>query len=46
MARPRSTSKKRSRSFRAGRLDVEEMITHRLPLAQAQEGFRLVAQAG
>ena len=32
--------------IRAGRLDVEEMITHRLPLAQAQEGFRLVAEAG
>ena len=28
-----------------GRLDVKEMITHRLPLAQAQEGFRLVAEA-
>ncbi len=29
-----------------GRLNVKDMITHRLPLAQAQEGFRLVTQAG
>ncbi|MCY4384037.1 MAG: alcohol dehydrogenase catalytic domain-containing protein [Nitrospinae bacterium] len=29
-----------------GRIDAEEMITHRLPLEQAQEGFRLVAEAG
>jgi L-iditol 2-dehydrogenase len=27
------------------RVDVKDMITHRLPLAQAQEGFRLVAEA-
>ena len=32
--------------IRAGRLEVEEMITHRLPLTDAQEGFRLVAEAG
>ncbi len=32
--------------IRAGRIEAEAMITHRLPLAQAQEGFRLVAQAG
>ena len=32
--------------IRAGRVEVEEMITHRLPLEQAQEGFRLVAEAG
>ncbi len=32
--------------IRAGRLDVEEMITHRLPLTDAQEGFRLAAEAG
>jgi L-iditol 2-dehydrogenase len=28
------------------RVDVASMITHRLPLAQTQEGFRLVADAG
>lgn len=28
------------------RVRPEEMITHRLPLADAQEGFRLVAEAG
>ena len=27
-------------------LDVKDMITHRLPLSQAQEGFRLMAEAG
>ena len=32
--------------IRAGRVDVEDMVTHRLPLTQAQEGFRLVAEAG
>ncbi len=28
------------------RLPVAELITHRLPLGDAQEGFRLVARAG
>ena len=28
------------------RLDVKDMITHRLPLSEAQEGFRLMAEAG
>ena len=28
------------------RLDVKDMITHRLPLTEAQEGFRLMAEAG
>lgn len=32
--------------IRARRLRVAEMITHRLPLEDAQEGFRLVARAG
>lgn len=32
--------------LRAKRVRPEEMITHRLPLADAQEGFRLVAEAG
>ncbi len=32
--------------IRARRLPVEELITHRLPLGDAQEGFRLVARAG
>ncbi len=31
--------------IRAGRVEVEDMITHRLPLEQVQEGFRLVAEA-
>jgi L-iditol 2-dehydrogenase len=26
--------------------NVKDMITHRLPLSEAQEGFRLVAEAG
>jgi L-iditol 2-dehydrogenase len=30
--------------MRAGRVDVERMITHRLALAEAAEGFRLTAQ--
>jgi L-iditol 2-dehydrogenase len=29
----------------SGRLNVKDMITHRLPLERAQEGFQLVAQA-
>ena len=32
--------------IRARRLPVGEMITHRFPLADAGEGFRLVAEAG
>ncbi len=28
------------------RLDVEDMITHRLPIIEVQEGFRLMAEAG
>lgn len=31
--------------IRAGRLPVRDMITHRLPLEKADEGFRLVAEA-
>jgi L-iditol 2-dehydrogenase len=30
--------------IRSGRVPVADMITHRLPLAEAAEGFRLVAQ--
>jgi L-iditol 2-dehydrogenase len=30
----------------AGVLDIERLITHRLPLSETQEGFRLVAEAG
>ena len=29
-----------------GKLNVEDMITHRLSLRQAAEGFRLMAEAG
>ena len=29
----------------SGKIDVKSMITHRLPLEQAQEGFRLVTDA-
>jgi threonine dehydrogenase-like Zn-dependent dehydrogenase len=29
----------------AGRIDVEALITHRLPLSRTAEGFQLVAQA-
>ena len=28
------------------KLDIKDMITHRLPLTEAQEGFRLMAEAG
>ena len=27
-------------------LNIKDMITHRLPLSEAQEGFRLMAEAG
>ena len=30
----------------SGRVKVDDMITHRLPLERAQEGFKLVADAG
>jgi L-iditol 2-dehydrogenase len=30
--------------IRADRIPVAEMITHRLPLEEAAEGFRLVAE--
>jgi L-iditol 2-dehydrogenase len=30
----------------AGRLDVESLITHRLPLGQVQAGFRLMLEGG
>ncbi len=32
--------------IRSGRVDVDPLVTHRLPLDEAQEGFRLVAGAG
>jgi len=32
--------------LRAGRFPVDDLITHRLPLERAQEGFGLVAEAG
>jgi len=32
--------------IRLGRVPVERMITHRLPLTEAQQGFRLVADGG
>jgi len=32
--------------IRAGRVPVEDMITHRLPLAETQKGFELVAAGG
>jgi L-iditol 2-dehydrogenase len=32
--------------IRMGRVPVEDMITHRLPLEEIQEGFRLVAEGG
>ncbi len=32
--------------IRLGRVPVEEMITHKLPLGDIQEGFRLVAEGG
>ena len=30
----------------AGKLQVDDMITHTLPLARTQEGFEMVASAG
>ncbi len=35
-----------SQLIQAGILDLDRLITHRLPLAQTQEGFRLVVEAG
>lgn len=32
--------------IRAGRVKVDDMITHRLPLADTVQGFKLVAEAG
>jgi L-iditol 2-dehydrogenase len=32
--------------IRTGRVRVDDLVTHRLPLAGTQEGFRLVAEAG
>lgn len=32
--------------IQAGVLDIQGLITHRLPLSETQEGFRLVAEAG
>jgi L-iditol 2-dehydrogenase len=32
--------------LKTGRLNVKDMITHRLSLREAQEGFRLMAEAG
>ncbi|MCX7634368.1 MAG: zinc-binding dehydrogenase, partial [Syntrophales bacterium] len=32
--------------LRSGRVSVREMVTHRLPLGEIQEGFNLVAQGG
>ncbi len=34
------------RYLATGELNVKDMITHRLPLSEAQEGFRLMAEAG
>jgi L-iditol 2-dehydrogenase len=34
------------RYLATGKLNVKDMITHRLPLRDAQEGFRLMAEAG
>jgi L-iditol 2-dehydrogenase len=34
------------RVLATGKLNVKDMITHRLPLREAQEGFRLMAEAG
>ncbi len=34
------------RLIQTGRIDVAKMITHRFPLAEAREGFKLVAKAG
>jgi L-iditol 2-dehydrogenase len=34
------------RVLSTGELNVKDMITHRLPLTEAQEGFRLMAEAG
>ena len=34
------------RVLATGRLNVKDMITHRLSLSEAQEGFRLMAEAG
>jgi L-iditol 2-dehydrogenase len=32
--------------IRSGRIDAEGMVTHRLPLEEVQEAFRLVSEAG
>jgi L-iditol 2-dehydrogenase len=34
------------RTLATGKINVKDMITHRLPLREAQEGFRLMAEAG
>jgi L-iditol 2-dehydrogenase len=35
-----------SQLIRAGLLEIDRLITHRLPLGETQEGFRMVAEAG
>ena len=35
-----------SRLLQTGVLDIDRLVTHRLPLNETQEGFRLVAEAG
>jgi L-iditol 2-dehydrogenase len=35
-----------SQLLQAGALDIDRLVTHRLPLSETQEGFRLVAEAG
>ncbi len=34
------------KTLATGKINVKDMITHRLPLREAQEGFRLMAEAG
>jgi L-iditol 2-dehydrogenase len=34
------------KTLATGEINVKDMISHRLPLTEAQEGFRLTAEAG
>jgi L-iditol 2-dehydrogenase len=45
-AGPPADMKTALEAIAAGRIDVSQLITHRLPLSETAAGFRLVSEAG